>query len=74
MILLSYDPSQFKEVVDEYRRVEEAKRLLKEQKLKEENDDAAGTSQTTANNEDSDDEDKYADKVRTRNFEYRFNR
>ena len=58
-----YDPSHYKEVVEEYRRVEEAKRLLKEQKLKEENDDSVGTSQPPANNEDSDDEDKYADKI-----------
>ncbi|OQR77108.1 pre-mRNA-splicing factor SLU7-like [Tropilaelaps mercedesae] len=56
-----YDPSQYKEVVEEYRRVEDAKRLLKEQKLKEETGEVGADG--SSKNDDSDDEDKYADKI-----------
>ncbi|XP_022694695.1 pre-mRNA-splicing factor SLU7-like isoform X2 [Varroa jacobsoni] len=56
-----YDPSQYREVVEEYRRVEDAKRLLKEQKLKEETGESGAGS--SGKHEDSDDEDKYADKI-----------
>lgn len=50
-----YDPSQHREIVEEYQKVEEAKRALKAEKLKD-NPDAELSA-------DEEDEDKYVDEV-----------
>ncbi|KFM82742.1 Pre-mRNA-splicing factor SLU7, partial [Stegodyphus mimosarum] len=60
-----YDPTNYQTIVDEFAKVEEAKRLLKEEKLKQ--DYMSGeTNQTKEGNadadiDDDDDEEKYAD-------------
>ncbi|XP_050428611.1 pre-mRNA-splicing factor Slu7 [Adelges cooleyi] len=50
-----YDPSQHKTIIDQYQKIEEAKRELRAQKL---NDDEKGKDNSSA---DEDDEDKYVD-------------
>lgn len=53
-----YDPSQHREIVEEYQKIEEAKRELKAEKLKD-NPDA----EISGDDEEEGDEDKYVDEV-----------
>lgn len=54
-----YDPVMYKSVIDEYRKVEEAKQILKEEKLKQDLINNDGNSDCS----DQDEDEKYADHI-----------
>ncbi|MFH4983453.1 hypothetical protein AB6A40_010162 [Gnathostoma spinigerum] len=57
-----YDPASHQQVVEEYEKLEQTRKLLREEKLKEGHSDVAGgNNEVDASKSDLDDEDKYAD-------------
>jgi pre-mRNA-processing factor SLU7 len=58
-----YDPAQYKSILEEYRKVEEAKRELKAEKMKQDVISGEGLGEQGRDSDADEDEDKYVDDV-----------